>query len=58
MEKLFTISQVAEMFKVSYVTINRWLKLAEITPVKHPLKKVSVITQTDLDKLKQLYGAI
>ena len=46
------------MFKVSYVTINRWLKLAEITPVKHPLKKVSVITQTDLDKLKQLYGAI
>lgn len=50
-EKYYTTKEIAEMFKVAYLTVYRWIKEGRIEAYK--LGKEYRIKKTDIDKFME-----
>ena len=54
MEKLFSVSEVADMLGVSKETLRRWDKAQKLVPQRHPMNGYRVYNLDDLRVFEQL----
>ena len=54
MEKLFSVSEVADMLGVSKETLRRWAKAQKLVPQRHPMNGYRVYNLDDLRVFEQL----
>ncbi len=52
-DQYYTLQEVAEIIKVSYLTIYRWVQSDKITT--HRVGKQYRVAKTDLDKVIKIY---
>ena len=51
-EKLYTQKEIADIFGVTLVTVNKWVKTGKVKVVYLPTSSRPRITQEELDRLR------